>query len=172
MPKIPSPILAYDEVIEYAKAIAIVAYRFVPDDYGRFYNAHEIADNLGGLPNGQLSTFHVAVDTLKKALSEERLRQALTTILPGKFEFLRSSTRFDIVTTGRFAFPRGYQIKFVVPLDSSSNFRRDISALRAALMVQYFREEHEMESVLVDKTDLISRSCTNRALRYRIPDTI
>ena len=158
MTKIPSPILAYDEVIEYAKAIAIVAYRFVPDDYGKFYNAHEIADNLGGLPNGQLSTFHVAVDTLKKALSEERLRQALTTILPGKFEFLRSSTRFDIVTTGRFAFPKGYQSKFVVPLDSLSNFRRDISALRAALMVQYFREEHEMESVLVDKTDVISQS--------------
>lgn len=61
-------VLGHNELVECTKAIAIMAIRFVPFDSERFYHAHEIAVHLGELPHGQLSTFHVEIDTLKKAL--------------------------------------------------------------------------------------------------------
>jgi hypothetical protein len=124
--------LSRPEIAECAKALAVMVYRFIPNDCGRHHHAQEIAESLGNLPHSTLSALHVEIDTLKKALSNESMRHALDSILPGKFEFVRSSTRFD----GPFAFPRGYQIKFLVPVEASSDYNRDIRTLRGSLTAQ------------------------------------
>ena len=81
MMKSSPQVLAHNELVGYAKAIAIMALRFEPFDSERFYHAHEIAVHLGELPQGQLSTFHVEIDTLKKALSNTNIRNSLMTAL-------------------------------------------------------------------------------------------
>lgn len=67
-------------MVECAKAIAVMVYRFIPNEPRRFYNAHEIAENLGNLSHSKLSALHVEIDTLKKALSNESVRIALASI--------------------------------------------------------------------------------------------
>jgi hypothetical protein len=122
MSKSSPQILGRTEPVECAEAIAIMVIRFTPEDKDRYYTAHEMALSLTDMPNGHLSTFHVEVDALKKALSNEILRQALLSILHNRFEFLRSSTQFDIRTKSPFAFRRGYQIMFSV--HSENKWRR------------------------------------------------
>ena len=86
MSKNSPQISSHAELAECAKALAVMVYRFIPNESGRSYNAHVIAVNLYELPNGQLSTLHVEIDTLKKGLSHESMRHALASILPGKYE--------------------------------------------------------------------------------------
>jgi hypothetical protein len=143
MSKCSPQVLSRSEVVECAKAIAVMVYRFIPNESGRFYHAHEIAENLGNLPHSKLSALHVEIDTLKKALSNESMRNALASILPGNFEFVRSSTQYDVIKKGPFAFLRGYQIKFVIPVEASSDYNRDIKTLRGSLTEQYHHEEEK-----------------------------
>ena len=80
----------------------------------RLYSARKIAENLRDFPNGQISTFHVDTITLKKAFSSRLIRQAVLLKFPKNFEFTRSSTSSDIITSGPSAFKKGYRINFAV----------------------------------------------------------
>lgn len=59
------------------------------------------------------------------------------TILPARFEFTRSATRFDIITGGPFAFKRGYQIKFTGLTGETEDLRGSIANLSKLLLEQY-----------------------------------
>lgn len=104
-------ILGRTELEECTKAVAIMVLRFRPNRLERFYNAYEIATHLGQLTHGKLSSLRVEIDTLKKALSNEHIRHSLSTVLPGRFEYVRSSTRNDVILTGDSSFRHGYHQK-------------------------------------------------------------
>ena len=90
-------ILSSHEVKEYARAVAIMVYRYRPEVYHRTISAHEIAETLGNLPGGQLSTFHVDNDTLKKAFANKFIREVLKDKFPLRYDFSRSSTVLDVI---------------------------------------------------------------------------
>ena len=90
--------------MECMRVIAVMVTRCQLAQLEKLYNARDIAENLNGLLNGGLSTFHVESDTLKKALANEIVRYAISSVLPGRFEIFRSSTRFDIISAGPFPF--------------------------------------------------------------------
>ena len=75
MSKSSPQVLGRVELMECARAIAVMVTRFKPKDIGRFYTAVDIAENLCQLPQGQLSTFHVATDTLKIKISTANERE-------------------------------------------------------------------------------------------------
>ena len=122
--------LSHREVKACSKALAVMIYRFVPMDNNHFYGAQKISEQVGGLPNGQISTLYVEPDTLKKALANKRLRDGLLHLLPGKIVLDRSCSRFNIITEGPYAFQKGYQVKLLSPAyaeDSDDCFRSEIS---------------------------------------------
>ena len=59
------------ELQECARAIAIMAYRFVPEAVNQLISAHEIVEFLGGLPDSKISTFQIDIDSLKQAFSSQ-----------------------------------------------------------------------------------------------------
>ena len=81
-------ILVDREVKACSKALSIMVYRFAPVNCNHFYSAQMISDQVGELPNGQLSTLYVDTDTLKRALANQRLRDGLIHLLPGKLSKL------------------------------------------------------------------------------------
>ena len=62
-------ILADREVKACSKALSMMVRRFTPMNWNYFYTAKVIFDQVGDLPNGQLSTLYVETDTFKKALA-------------------------------------------------------------------------------------------------------
>jgi hypothetical protein len=138
--------------VECAKAIAVMVTRFKPKDIGRFYTTVDIAENLCQLPQGQLSTFHVEIGTLKKALANQTLKLALSTILPGTFEYMRYGTRHDIITTGPNSFPEEYQLKFVFLVDDPVGLRKEIFNLRDSL-VNYCNQQETQLTTAVKKRE-------------------
>ena len=94
--------LSHREVKACTKALAVMVYRFEPIDNNHFYSAQKISEQVGDLPNGQMSTLYVEPDTLKKALANQRLRDGLLHLLPGKIVFDRSSSRFNTITEGPY----------------------------------------------------------------------
>lgn len=140
-------ILGRTELEECAKAVAIMVLRFSPNRLERYYNAHEIATHLGQLPHGQLSSFHVELDTLKKALSNELIRHALSAVLPGKLEFFRSSTRFDVISSGNSSFRHGYQVKFNESTEEPNDLRNEINDLRKSLVELYYERENRTKTI-------------------------
>lgn len=134
-------ILADREVKACSKALSIMVHRFTPMNCNYFYSAKVISDQVGDLPNGQLSTLYVETDTLKKALADQKLRDGLTHLLPGKILFNRSCSELDIIFEGPFAFQKGYQVKLLKGIfvgDLSDNFREEITHLQEALTEYYF----------------------------------
>jgi hypothetical protein len=93
-------VLSDDEVVECARAVAIVALRFNPKNIRKIYSAYHIAEAVGNSLEGQLSTFRVDTDTLKKAFATKNIRDGLMRGVPGRSEFNRSSTQFDVITSG------------------------------------------------------------------------
>jgi hypothetical protein len=80
-------ILSSHEMKECARAVAVMVYRYQPEVYHRIISAQHIAEALGNLPGGQLSTFHVDNDTLKKAFANQKIREALRLRFPGRYGF-------------------------------------------------------------------------------------
>jgi hypothetical protein len=78
----------------------------LPVDYNHFHTAQAITEYLGGLPYGQLSSFYVDANTLKKALANKGLREALLAKVPGYCIFNRSATSQDVISEGPHAFPK------------------------------------------------------------------
>jgi hypothetical protein len=152
MSKRSPQVLGRAELVECAKAIAVMVTRFKPTDIGRFYTTVDIAENLCQLPQGQLSTFHVEIDTLKKALANQTLKLALSTILPGRFEYMRYGTRHDIITTGPNSFPKGYQLKFIFLVDDPVDLRKEIFNLRDSL-VNYCNQQETQLTTAVKKRE-------------------
>ena len=142
-------ILADREVKACSKALSIMVHRFTPMNCNCFYSAKVISDQVGDLPNGQLSTLYVETDTLKKALANQKLRDGLTHLLPGKILFNRSCSKLDIIVEGPFAFQKGYQVKLLTGIsvgDSSDNFREEITNLQEAL-IEYYSSCSEKDCV-------------------------
>ena len=138
---------------------ATMVYRFKPEVCSHFHTAQSIAEYLGGLPNGQLSSVFVDVNTLKRALANKGLREGLIATLPGYCEFNRSSTKQDVRSVGLHAFPKGYRIK--VSTSRSSNdvsvtFRSEIDMLTNSL-AQYYNQ-HNVSSHLNEKPFPINNS--------------
>jgi hypothetical protein len=105
-----SQFLTMHEVRECARALAIMAYRFQPESFNMFHSASDIAHFLGDLPNGQISTFHVDVSTLKKVFCNKLLRRALLSKFLENIELMRSSVSTDIIASGTFALRKGCRI--------------------------------------------------------------
>jgi hypothetical protein len=152
MSKFSPQILTHSEVKECAKALATMVYRFKPGDYNHFHTAQTIAEYLGGLPNGQLSSVYVDANTLKKALANKGLREALLAKVPGYCIFNRSATSQDVISEGPHAFPKGYQVKVITSrssVDVSVTFRPEIDMLSDSL-TQYYNQ-HQVLSHLKEK---------------------
>ena len=112
----------------------------------RLYSARKIAENLRDLPNGQISTFHVDTITLKKAFSSRLIRQAVLLKFPKNFEFTRSSTSSDIITSGPSAFKKGYRIIFAVEAQKMTDLFGDIDDT-CQYICSYYRREYEKGEV-------------------------
>ena len=129
--------LTVKESRECAKAAAIMALRFRPTTSG-FHSAHYIYENLRSLPSGTLKTFCATEDGLKLALSNLVVRDALLRIYPERFEFLRSSTKHDLITKGPTAFTKGKQIKVLwndeVVEEDMAKLRTDIEILLTKIL--------------------------------------
>ena len=119
-----------------ARVIAVMVIRFKPKDWHRLYSARETADHLGQLSHGNLSSFHVEVDTLKRALATGVIRQSLLSLLPTRFDFVRSSTANDIITTGSSPFKSGYQVKNSYECESKNDVRQRISNLQNSIALR------------------------------------
>jgi hypothetical protein len=138
-----SQILSSCEVRECARALAVMAYRYKPEVFSKFYSATDIAIFLGNIPNGQVSTFHVDITTLKKAFANRKVRKALTLKFPAMFQFSIASTKTDVVTEGPSAFKKGYRISFTMEVEKSDDLRVDIDAV-CLFIRQYYSRVEEM----------------------------
>jgi hypothetical protein len=136
-------ILSSHEVRECARAVAIMVYRYRPEVYHRIISAHEIAEALGNLPGGQLSTFHVDNDTLKKAFANKFLREILKDKFPMRYDFSRSSTVLDVIKSGPSAFLTGYRIIFNFEVEISKSGRAEIDVLTLYIISEY--RNHELQ---------------------------
>ena len=136
-------ILSSHEVRECARAVAIMVYRYRPEVYHRIISAHEIAEALGNLPGGQLSTFHVDNDTLKKAFANKFIREILKDKFPMRYDFSRSSTVMDVIKSGPSAFLTGYRIIFNFEVEISKSGRAEIDVLTLYIISEY--RNHELQ---------------------------
>ena len=130
MSKFSSENLSHAEVKALIRVAAIMVYRFIPPKLNKFYNAKEIADYLGDLPNGQTSAMHADLNNLKKALYLKHIRDNLEHSFPGHFEFKRAETKNDIIPE---LFNKGYQIKWNVQISQSLSYRTDIEQLQKTI---------------------------------------
>ena len=92
--------LSCHEVKKCVRAVAIMVYRYQPEVYHRIISAHDIAEALGYLSSGRLSTYHVEKDTLKKAFANKMIWEALKQKCPGRYDFGRASTVSDVIKSG------------------------------------------------------------------------
>jgi hypothetical protein len=138
-------ILSNHEMKECARAVAVMVYRFQPEVYHRIISAQYIAEALGNLQSGQLSTFHVDSNTLKKAFANKIIREALKLKFPGRYDFSRASTAFDVIKSGSSAFLMEYRIIFEMEVVLSKSIRSDIDALSLYIISYY--QNHEMQQI-------------------------
>lgn len=164
-------ILGRTELDECSKAIAVMVHRVRPDRFEKQYNAFEIATYLGQLPQGQLSAYYVKIDTLKKALSNELIRHCLSALLPSKFGFIRSSTRYEIILCGNSSFRHGYQIKFNESVEETNDLRREINSLRKSLVELYLERENR-SSVAIIMPQAEPRKVLNTPIYASPPTTV
>ena len=133
------------EVQECARAIAITASKFQPEAVNQLISAHEIVEFLCGLPDNKVSTFRIDIDSLKKAFSSQIIRDALKTKFLHKFQFIRSATSWDIITTGPSAFKKGYSIIYTAKVEQSSTIRFDIEDMCQYICSYYKRQQDRLK---------------------------
>lgn len=110
-----------------AKAIAIMAERFVPKSVTYFYSSQYIGEYLVGLPHGSSSSLFADVDFIKLGLMNRSLRLALSSLFPGRFLFEKSQSAGSTISKGQNKFSHGFQIKFLsISSEVSSISKSDI----------------------------------------------
>jgi hypothetical protein len=125
--------LSHAEMKALIRVASIMVHRFIPAQLNKFYNAKEIADYLGDLPNGKTSALYVDLNNLKKALYLKIIRDYVERSFPGHFEFKRAETKNDIITEGPATFRKGYQIKWNVYINQTSSYRTEIEELQRSI---------------------------------------
>jgi hypothetical protein len=123
-----------------AKALAIMAVRFVPQSYSCFYSAQSIGVYLQGLQFGNSSALYAEIDYLKLGLMNRSFRTALSEAFPGRFLFEKSQASDSTISKGENKFKHGFMIKFVssspilLQTDKIKLFS-DVTALSSALLL-------------------------------------
>jgi hypothetical protein len=64
---------------------------------------------------------------------------------PGRYDFSRASTAFDVIKSGSSAFLMGYRIIFEMEVVLSKSIRADIDAL--SLYINSYYQNHEMQQI-------------------------